>query len=186
MTNVEFSSHVVKVRWRERPRILQRRFAPSKILLCLKSDFVSVSSLSIDEEAESIAPDSSVSKITSIYEPSRTSRAERENSLLVARRAEQVLPGSFANGEKGLLAHVLGSFGSFMMLASFARLVANLVHRSRQGRCVLELLRSVTYRLLTSNRYLLRIFSRDTVVCMPGFFAKVFRPCPVIRLCNTR
>src|SRR5947207_9782896 len=114
MTNVEFPSHVVKVRWRERPSILQRRFAPSKILLCLKSDFVSVSSLSIDEEAESIAPDSSVSKIMSIYEPSRTSRAE------------QVLPGSFANGEKGLLAHVLGSFSSFMMLASFARLVANL------------------------------------------------------------
>ena len=64
--------------------------------------------------------------ITSIREPSRTSRAEQENSLLVARRAEQALPGSFTSGEKGLLARLLGSFGSFMMLASFARLVANL------------------------------------------------------------
>ena len=41
-------------------------------------------------------------------------------------RAEQALPGSFTSGEKGLLARLLGSFGSFMMLASFARLVANL------------------------------------------------------------
>ena len=76
--------------------------------------------------------------ITSIREPSRTSRAE------------QALPGSFTSGEKGLLAHLLGSFGSFMMLVSIARLVANLgfsdwfekmLDSSKDHLCSLELRR---------------------------------------------
>ena len=77
-------------------------------------------------KAERTATNETLPTLTSIHEPSRTSRAERENSVLVARRAEQALLGSFTSGEKGLLARLLGSFSSFMMLASIARLVANL------------------------------------------------------------
>ena len=56
-------------------------------------------------------------------EPSEPSRAGHFTARCST--SEQTFPGSLASGGRGLLARVLGSLGSLVMLARPARLVAN-------------------------------------------------------------